>query len=115
MELDHVAVPSRDIAASVTWYVEKFGAPVLYQDATWAFLKLGQGKLALVTPSQHPPHTAVRVDEATLARAAAGRGQGRGPAPGRDEGDLYQRPGRQPGGIDLLPAGRDGVREGSNG
>ena len=71
MELDHVAVPSSDIAASVTWYVEKFGASVLYQDATWAFLKLGQGKLALVTPSQHPPHTAIRVHEAALAQAAA--------------------------------------------
>ena len=71
MELDHVAVPSADIAASVRWYVETLGASVLYQDGTWAFLKLGQGKLALVTPSQHPPHTAVRVSEAELAQAAA--------------------------------------------
>ena len=70
MELDHVAVPSADIAASVAWYVETLGAQVLYQDATWAFLKLGQGKLALVTPSQHPPHVAVRVSEATLTAAA---------------------------------------------
>ena len=70
MELDHVALPSRDIAASVRWYVEMFGAQVLYQDATWAFLKVGQGKIALVTPSQHPPHVAVRVVEAELAEAA---------------------------------------------
>jgi catechol 2,3-dioxygenase-like lactoylglutathione lyase family enzyme len=75
MELDHVAVPSADIAASVKWYVEKLGASVLYQDNTWAFLKLGQGKIALVTPSQHPPHTAVRVDEAVLAKAAAEAGK----------------------------------------
>jgi len=75
VELDHVAVPARDIAASVAWYVREMGAEVLYQDATWAFLKLGQGKLALVTPSQHPPHTAVRVDEATLERAAEGAGK----------------------------------------
>ena len=75
MELDHVAVPSRDIAASVAWYVEKMGASVLYQDATWAFLKLGQGKLALVTPTQHPPHVAVRVDEATLTSAAREAGK----------------------------------------
>ena len=59
-----------DIAASVKWYVETLGATVLYQDSTWAFLRLGQGKLALVTPSQHPPHTAVRVDEAALVKAA---------------------------------------------
>lgn len=75
MELDHVAVPSADIAASVRWYVETLGAQVLYQDATWAFLKLGQGKLALVTPTQHPPHVAVRVDEATLTTAAQGAGK----------------------------------------
>lgn len=75
VELDHVAVTSRDIAASVAWYVEKLGAEVLYQDATWAFLKLGQGKIALVTPSEHPPHTAVRVNAATLELAAAGAGK----------------------------------------
>lgn len=68
-----MAVPSANIAESVTWYVETLGASVLYQDGTWAFLRLGQGKLALVTPSQHPPHTAVRVSEAELAHAAAGR------------------------------------------
>ena len=70
-----MAVVSRDIAASVQWYVETLGAQVLYQDATWAFLRLGQGKLALVTPAQHPPHTAVRVDEAALERAAINAGQ----------------------------------------
>ena len=75
MELDHVAVSSTDIAASVAWYVETLGASVLYQDSTWAFLRLGQGKLALVSPSQHPPHTALRVDEAALAQAAAEAGK----------------------------------------
>ena len=69
-ELDHVAIPTPDIARSVQFYVDQFGAQILYQDATWAFLKLGQGKVALVTPSQHPPHIALRVDEATLERAA---------------------------------------------
>ena len=70
-----MAVPSADIAASVKWYVEQLGASVLYQDGTWAFLKLGQGKLALVTPSQHPPHTAVRIDEEALTKAAAAAGK----------------------------------------
>ena len=69
-ELDHLAVTSQNIAASVTWYMEKFGAQVLYQDGTWAFLKIGQGKLALVTPNQHPPHVAVRVDKDALLEAA---------------------------------------------
>ena len=70
MTFDHVAVPSNDIAASVAWYRERFAAEVLYQDATWAFLRVGGVKLALVTPTQHPPHVAVRVDEAQLAAAA---------------------------------------------
>ena len=74
-ELDHVAVPAQDIAASVEWYVQTLGATVLYQDDTWAFLRLGQGKLALVTPSQHPPHTAVRLDESALVKAAAEAGK----------------------------------------
>ena len=71
IELDHVAVTSHNIGVSVAWYVEKFGAVVLYQDATWAFLKLGQGKLALVTPDQHPAHIAMRVNEAALSEAAS--------------------------------------------
>ena len=75
MELDHVALPSLDIAASVRWYVEKFGAQVLYEDTTWAFLKVGQGKIALVTPTQHPPHVAVRVDAAELAEATREAGK----------------------------------------
>lgn len=70
MEFDHVAVPSNDIAASVKWYVERVGAQVLYQDHTWAFMKVGQVKLALVSPQQHPPHVAVKIDEAQLAEAA---------------------------------------------
>jgi catechol 2,3-dioxygenase-like lactoylglutathione lyase family enzyme len=69
-EMDHVAVPSDDIARDVQFYVESFGAQVLYQDATWAFLRLGQGKLALVTPTQHPPHVALRVTEEQLQNAA---------------------------------------------
>lgn len=73
-ELDHVAVPSRDIARDVDFYVENFGAEVLYQDMTWAFLRLGQGKLALVTPEQHPPHVALRVTPEQLAQAAAREG-----------------------------------------
>jgi catechol 2,3-dioxygenase-like lactoylglutathione lyase family enzyme len=42
----------------------------LYEDATWAFLNVGGVKVALVTPTQHPPHIAVRVSEEQLAFAA---------------------------------------------
>jgi len=74
MTFDHVAVPSNDIAQSVEWYCAKFGATVLYQDRTWAFLNVGGQKLALVTPSQHPPHVAVKVGEQELASAAQAAG-----------------------------------------
>ena len=74
-EMDHVAIQSHDIAASVRFYVENFGAQVLYEDATWAFLRFGQGKLAIVTPTQHPPHVALRVDESTLEAAATRAGK----------------------------------------
>ena len=68
--IDHVAVPSNDIPRSVEWYQSHFGAKVLYQDSTWAFLLIGDTKLALVSPQQHPPHVAVKVSEEELAAAA---------------------------------------------
>jgi catechol 2,3-dioxygenase-like lactoylglutathione lyase family enzyme len=74
-ELDHVAVQTEDVAGSVEYYVQNFGAEVLYADNTWAFLRVGQGKIALVTPGQHPPHVALRVDESTLATAAERAGK----------------------------------------
>jgi catechol 2,3-dioxygenase-like lactoylglutathione lyase family enzyme len=74
MTFDHVAVPSNDISQSVEWYRAKFGATVLFQDKTWAFLNVGGQKLALVTPTQHPPHVAVRVTEQELASAAQSAG-----------------------------------------
>src|SRR3954462_9318363 len=74
MIFDHVAVPSNDIAQSVEWYRAKFGATVLYQDKTWAFLNVGGQKLALVTPTQHPPHVAVAVNEDELQKASIATG-----------------------------------------
>jgi catechol 2,3-dioxygenase-like lactoylglutathione lyase family enzyme len=75
MTIDHVAVPAKDIAASVAYYVGRFGAEVLYQDATWAFLKFGNTKLALVTPGQHPPHVALSVSLDALQKAAVEAGK----------------------------------------
>ncbi len=74
-EMDHVAVAVQDIAAAVQFYVERFGAAVLYQDASWAFLRIGQGKLALVKPEQHPGHVALRVDLPSLEQAAKKAGK----------------------------------------
>ena len=74
MDFDHVAVPSNDIAKSVNWYVDRFNAEILYQDKTWAFLRVGGTKLALVSPQQHPPHVAVSVTDGELAAASAATG-----------------------------------------
>ncbi len=74
MTIDHVAIPSNDIAASVAWYQSHCAAKVLYQDSTWALLDIGGIKLALVTPSQHPPHVAVKVDAQQLVTVARAGG-----------------------------------------
>jgi len=62
--LDHVAVSVSDIAASVDWYRSQFHCEVDYQDETWALLRFENVKLALVIPEQHPPHVAVRREDA---------------------------------------------------
>ncbi len=74
-ELDHVAIQTPDIRGSVEFYKTSFGAEVIYQDASWAFLRLGQGKLALVNPQQHPAHVALRVGLPQLEAIAAKHGQ----------------------------------------
>lgn len=56
--LHHVAISVTDIAESVHWYTHNFRCKVAYQDATWALLQFGNLQLALVIPSQHPPHIA---------------------------------------------------------
>ena len=74
-EMDHVAIQTADIPAAVQFYRDNFGATVLYEDASWAFLKIGQGKLALVLPQQHPPHVALRVSLQDLHAMAERFGQ----------------------------------------
>jgi len=70
MKFDHVAIPSSNIPQSVEWYRDHFCAEVIYQDKSWAFLNIGGQKLALVTPTQHPPHVAVAVSEDELNAAS---------------------------------------------
>ena len=74
MTIDHVAIETKDIAEGVRFYTDRFGADVLYQDDTWAFLKFGGTKLALVTPGQHPMHVAFSVTEERLAEEAGRAG-----------------------------------------
>ena len=54
----HVAVAVQDVRAAVDWYQRNFQCKVSYQDDTWAMLDFANIKLALVVPSQHPPHIA---------------------------------------------------------
>ncbi len=54
--IDHVAVPVADIRAAVEWYTSTLRCEVKYQDETWALLQFANMRLALVIPSQHPPH-----------------------------------------------------------
>ena len=67
---DHIAFNVSDIERSVKWYVENLSCDVLYHDATWAMLKVGDTgtKIALTLPDQHPPHVAFTIsNEASLA------------------------------------------------
>lgn len=62
--IDHIAVAVSDVAAAVAWYTKMFNCSILYQDATWAFLKFNNISLALVIPEQHPSHIAMAVEDA---------------------------------------------------
>src|SRR5512133_2451400 len=75
MRIDHVAIASADIPATARWYVEQFGATILHQDDTWAFLKIGGSKLAIVTPGQHPPHLAFALTDPELEEQAVRLGK----------------------------------------
>jgi catechol 2,3-dioxygenase-like lactoylglutathione lyase family enzyme len=62
--IHHVAISVRDVKAAVEWYTQHFQCKISYQDDTWAFLEFANLKLALVIPSQHPPHIAFVSPEA---------------------------------------------------
>ena len=61
MKIDHIALQVNNINESVNYYKE-YGASVIHQDDTWAFLQFDNIKLALVLPNEHPAHIAF-VDE----------------------------------------------------
>lgn len=63
--LHHVAIPVKDVAASVAWYTKTFRCEIAYQDSTWALLTFDNVKLALVIPEQHPPHIAFATPDAS--------------------------------------------------
>ncbi len=64
MRLHHVALCVPDIETAVDWYVKSLKANVAYQDDTWALLDIENTQIALVLPSQHPPHLAFETSDA---------------------------------------------------
>ena len=62
MEFDHVAIRSANIARSVDWYKNNLDCKIEYQDETWAMIKVGDTKIAIVSKGQHPAHIAFRVE-----------------------------------------------------
>ena len=65
MKFDHIAisVKNKDIKRTANWYEDVMSAEILYIDDTWALVKGFDMKIALVIPSQHPPHIAFKIDE----------------------------------------------------
>ena len=64
MKLHHVALCVPEIASAVEWYADRLKASVSYQDQSWALLDIDNTSIALVLPSQHPPHLAFESSEA---------------------------------------------------
>jgi catechol 2,3-dioxygenase-like lactoylglutathione lyase family enzyme len=62
--IHHVAIPTSNVAESVSWYTTHTSCSVKYQDETWALLDYQNIQLALVLPGQHPPHLAIIRDNA---------------------------------------------------
>mgnify|MGYP003125979940 CR=1 FL=1 len=63
MILDHIAISVSDIKRSLSWYKENLNCEVLYEDETWALIKAGSTKIAMVIGDSHPPHIAFKVDD----------------------------------------------------
>jgi catechol-2,3-dioxygenase len=63
LEFDHIAITSHNIGKDIAFYSEHFSdCKILHQDTSWALLKIGEVKLALVSSSEHPPHISFRVE-----------------------------------------------------
>lgn len=54
----HAAISVENVAIAIQWYTSTLSASVLYEDDTWALLEIGDTRIALVIPEEHPPHLA---------------------------------------------------------
>ena len=57
--IHHIAIQVNNLEETLVWYKNQYDVKVLYQDDTWALLQFANVALALVLPSQHPPHFAI--------------------------------------------------------
>ena len=62
-KIDHVAVTVTNIERSIKWYEDNLDAEVIYSDDTWAIMKAGDIKIALMIGDKHKPHIAFRVED----------------------------------------------------
>ena len=56
MNFHHIAVTSTNIDRTVSWYKSNFDTKIIYQDESWALVKISELMLAFVNPDQHNPH-----------------------------------------------------------
>ena len=68
MKIDHVAIQVDSPREAAEWYIENFGAKLLYVDDTWGFIEFDNIKLAFVVKSQHPAHFAFEVEELSAGK-----------------------------------------------
>jgi len=73
MNFDHIAFISKNIEASINWYVDHMNAIVLYQDDTWGYIKIGDAKIAFVSSNQHPNHICFKVDDEYISKHLNGK------------------------------------------
>jgi len=58
-KFDHVAVCVTNLKRSISWYCNKYeNVSILYEDETWALLKIEDVKVAFILNNIHPPHIA---------------------------------------------------------
>jgi len=61
-KIDHIALVVEEPTLVAIWYENNFGAEILYQDDTWAFIKFENIKMAFVKKGTHPAHFAFEVE-----------------------------------------------------
>ena len=62
MKLDHIAIKSDNILASIEWYEKNIGCELIYADSTWGMIKSHDTVIAFVSSDSHKPHIAFKVN-----------------------------------------------------